>query len=373
MLKRKLMIAAIVAAATIGEGVFAVPYVIERAGWLVALCYFIAIIAIVSVAHVVYLRTLAAVGEKERLLGLARKYFGRTGFWTGFVAIVVGLLLSFVAFLVLGSEFLRIIIPWLSASAALGIFWLFLAFLIWRSEGRIASLEAIGVSAVTLAIFFIFFSGHPATAFALAPAAVPASFFLPFGVVLFSLAGWTCVEPIYELAVSGRRAIADETGAETFWLFAAGTAFAGLLYWLFAAGVIGTTPQVAASIVVNTATWPAWRQDILAAVGLLSISVVSIPIAREIRGAMEKDLRWHSSLSRTLIIVIPIAAVLLGFNSFVEVIGLAGGLFIAAQYLLIIVVGRRTLPLSRSQKIVLDIVALVFLCAAVYEIWYFVV
>jgi amino acid permease len=373
MLKRKLTIAAIVAAATVGEGVFAIPYVIENSGWLVSLGYFVAIVAIVSVAHIVYLRTLSAVGEKERLLGLARKYFGGTGFWIGFLAIVVGLLLSFIAFLVLGSEFLRIIFPWLSASASLGVFWLFLAFIIWRSEGRIASLETVGVSAVTVAIFFIFFSGHPFSAITDVPAFVPRNFFLPFGVILFSLAGWTCVEPIYELVIGGRRAIADEPVFEAFWLFAAGTAFAGLLYWFFAGGVIGTTPQVGIDMVASTAMWPAWRRDILAAVGLLAMSVVSLPIAREIRGAMEKDLRWHSSLSRALIIMIPLAAVLLGFNSFVEVVGLAGGLFIAVQYLLILSVGRRTLALARSEKLLLDIVAFVFLAAAVYEVWYFVV
>ena len=49
---KSLTIAAIVAAATIGEGVFAVPYVIQSSGWLVALGYFIAVIAIVSVAHI---------------------------------------------------------------------------------------------------------------------------------------------------------------------------------------------------------------------------------------------------------------------------------------------------------------------------------
>src|SRR5580698_4140751 len=98
---KHLTIAAIVAAATIGEGVFAVPYIVQSSGWLIALGYFIAVIAVVSAAHILYLRTLAATDEKQRLLGLARKYFGGTGFWIGFVAIVIGLLLSFVAYLIL--------------------------------------------------------------------------------------------------------------------------------------------------------------------------------------------------------------------------------------------------------------------------------
>ena len=379
MSNKHLTIAAIVAAATIGEGVFAVPYMIQASGWLVSLGYFVAVIAIVSVAHILYLRTLAATEEKERLLGLVRQYFGGAGFWTGFVAVVIGLMLSFVAYLVLGSQFLQILFPGMAPGAALAIFWFLLALLVWGSEGKIAWFEGVGIALVSFAILFIFFSGHPAVALASIPAAVPgvANFFLPFGVVIFALAGWTCVEPVYELAyrkdekVVGERPLALP-GA--FWLFAFGTAFAGLLYWLFAAGVIGTTgAQITTDTVSGIASWPIWRKDILAAVGLLSVCVVSVPIAREIRGAMEKDLGWNSIVSRAIIVLLPLAAVLSGFNNFLAIVGLAGGVFISTQYLLIISVGRRTLALARREKVLLDIVAIVFIFAAVYEIWHFVV
>ncbi|HUC01443.1 MAG TPA: aromatic amino acid transport family protein [Candidatus Paceibacterota bacterium] len=382
-MNKRLTIAAIVAAATIGEGVFAVPYIIQNSGWAVTFGYFIAVIALVSVAHILYLRTLASTDEKERLLGLARNYFGAPGFWTGFVAIVVGLLLSSVAYLVLGSQFLQILFPGIAPAAALAVFWALLAILVWGSEGGIAWFEATGIALVSIAILFIFFSGHPGTAFASLPLAVPENFFLPFGVVIFALAGWTCVEPVYELAYrkgDDRGAKSAKSGEKplalpgAFWLFALGTAFAGLLYWLFAAGVIGTTgSQMTADTVSGIAAWPLWRKDILAAIGLLSVCVVSVPIAREIRGAMEKDLGWNSTVSRSVIVLLPLAAVLSGFNNFLAIIGLAGGVFISTQYLLIISVGRRTLALAQREKILLDVVAVVFICAAVYEIWHFVV
>jgi len=365
-------IAAIVAAATIGEGVFAVPYIIQSSGWLVALGYFIAVIAIVSVAHILYLRTLAAGDEKERLLGLARKYFGATGFWIGFVAIVIGLLLGFVAYLVLGTQFLQILFPGLSPAFALGIFWILLACIVWGSAGRIAWFEALGIALVSCAILFIFFSGHPGVLFNGVPIAVPGNFFLPFGVIIFALAGWTSVEPVYEL-VYKKNASSGTSISGAFTLFALGTAFAGLLYWLFAAGVISSVPHVATDTISGIAGWPVWRKDILAVVGFLSIAVVSVPIAREIRGAIEKDLGWNSYLSRSAIIFLPLIAVLVGFKDFLVIVGLAGGVFISTQYLLIISVGRRTLALTSREKFLLDLVALVFVCAAVYEIWHFVV
>ncbi len=372
MFNKHLTIAAIAAAATIGEGVFAIPYIIQASGWLITLGYCIAVVAIVSVAHILYLRTLAAVNEKKRLLGLARKYFGATGFWIGFIAIVIGLLLGFVAYLILGAKFLQILFPGMLPGIALGIFWILLTCLVWGSEGRIAWFEAVGIALVSFAVLFIFFSGHPGIFFDNVSAVVPGATLLPFGVVIFALAGWTSVEPIYEIAYKPN-ADKDRSTSGIFLFFALGTAFAGLLYWLFAAGVIGTVPYVTTDTISGIVAWPLWRQYILAVVGLLSVCVVSVPIAREIRGAMEKDLKWNSIASRAAIVLLPLAAVLLGFNNFLSVIGLAGGVFISTQYILIISVGRRTLALARRELILLDILTIVFICAAVYSLWSFIV
>src|SRR6185437_3474586 len=164
--RSRMVIAAIVAAATIGEGVFALPYIIQQSGWLLSIAYFLALAALVSIAHVTYFRTLAHVKEKERLLGLARKYYGKTGFWVGFLAIVIGLLLGFVAYLQLGTQFLQILDPGIGAGTALFVFWAFLACLIWGCEGRVSGIEGLGVALVSCVILFIFFSGSTSSAFA---------------------------------------------------------------------------------------------------------------------------------------------------------------------------------------------------------------
>jgi amino acid permease len=372
MSKKNFTIAAIVAAATIGEGVFALPYIIQASGWVVALGYFVALTAVVSIAHILYLRTIGAVHEKERLLGLARKYFGATGFWIGFFAIVIGLLLGFVAYLVLGTLFLQLLIPGIAPGVALAVFWFLLACLIWMSEGKIAGLEIIGIALIAFAILFIYGSGHPAAAFLNMPLAVEKNFFLPFGAVLFSLAGWTSVEQVYELA-RPKTEDGNQFDPKIFGVFVVGTAFAGLLYWLFALGVIGSGAQVAMDTISGIAGWPVWRKDILALVGLLAVAVVSLPLSREIRGALEKDLRWNSIASRLAIILLPLATVLLGFNNFLTIVSVAGGVFLSAQYILIIAVGRRTLTLAVREKVLLDTLIVIFIWAAIYSLWSFIV
>lgn len=356
-----------VVAATVGSGIFAIPYVIQRAGWLLALAYFIILIAVVTLSHVLYFRTLAVRGGKKRLLGLAEEYFGRTGFWLAFFSIVIGLSLGFVGYLILGEQFVHALIPGIPLVAALAIFWFVLSLLVFFSEGNIVPLEITGVALLFGAILFIFLSSDPLHISLRVPVLSAANFFLPFGAVLFSLAGWTSVEPIFEIEKragdSGRRPL----------FFVVGAVLAGVIYWLFSFGVLNASPVVTPDTISGILSWPTWRRDTLSIIGLLAMGIVAIPLSREIRGALEKDLGWNSFVSRFALVAAPLAAILLGFNDFFLVVSLAGGIFLSTQYILIISVGRRALRLPRREKVLLDVFIGVFICFAIYEIAGFIV
>jgi amino acid permease len=360
-------IPAIIVAATIGDGIFALPYVFSQAGWLLGIAYLAFLAAIIVATHAIYLKTLEQLGEKDRLLGLARKYFGAPGFWFGFIAIVAGLLMGFIIFLILGAQFLRLLIPALPYWPALFIVWIVLAIPALLGNRRVIPLEIGSAIFVACLIIFIFLSSHPATALAATPAIVPQNFFLPFGVLLFSLAGWTSIEPVYEsLARASRKKI-------PWGLLAAGTIGAALLYLMFAFGILGSAPRITADTVSGLSAWPTWKKDLIALLGLSAIITCSMPISHEIRNALEKDLRWNRVASGAVVVGVPLVAVLLGFTNFLVIVSLAGGLFIGMQYFLIVAVGRQVLELSSAKKVLLDIMAAIFIIAAIYQIFVFIV
>ena len=70
---------------------------------------------------------------------------------------------------------------------------------------------------------------------------------------------------------------------------------------------------------------------------------------------------------------VPLILIWLGFNNFLETVGLVGGVFLAFQYLLIVLVSRKVLALKGFKRIVSDLVILIFALAIVYEIYYFVI
>jgi amino acid permease len=367
-----------VAAATVGDGVFALPYVFYHAGWLLCLFYLAALSAIVIMAHSVYLATLEKVGEKERLLGLAKRYFGAPGFWTAFFAIVVGLLLTLVAYLILGTQFIHLALPMVRERYAFAVFWALISIPIFLNDSRVAELETAGIVCTSLVIILIFVTAFPHVTFAAAPAVNWRDIFLPFGAILFSLAGWTSIEPAYEarrrMAKNFRTIAAKEHSYAGAWkALAMGTIFAAVLYAMFAAGILGSTATITADTASGLAQWPFWKKELLAIMGLIAVGTVYMPISREIKNSLEDDLGWSKIISRGTILIFPPLLILLGFNNFLVVVGIVGGLFLSTQYLLIISVGRRALALSRTKKAFLDVAAAIFIIAAIYSIYTFIV
>jgi hypothetical protein len=366
-LKNFLKIAAILAAATVGDGVFALPYVFQQSGWLLGIFYLALLTAIVVIAHLAYLKTLERVNEEERLLGLTKKYLGSWGFGMGFFSIVAGLILSLVAILILGARFTALLFPAMPALAALISFWLFFALPLLLKGGRVVKLELLGIFCTSAIIILVFAVAWPNVSFGSAPAVNTANAFLPFGVILFALAGWTGIEPAYWIRKKEKIKGSSEAA------IAAGTVFSSLLYILFVLGILGSATAITPDTFSGITGWPIWERTVLFLLGLLAVWTVSMPISREIKNALEKDLKWNSFTVKSLILFTPLILVLLGFNNFLVVVGFVGGLFLSLQYFLIAMVGRRVLELTALKKFTLDLIAAIFIIAAVYEIYYFVV
>jgi hypothetical protein len=142
---------------------------------------------------------------------------------------------------------------------------------------------------------------------------------------------------------------------------------------MFAAGILGSSSIITPDTASGLAAWPFWKKELLAIMGLVAVGTVYIPISREIRNSLEKDLHWNTIISRGTIIFLPPILIALGLNDFLAVVGLVGGLFLSTQYLLIVSVGRRALTLGPVKKFFLDLAALIFILAAVYAVYHFVV
>ncbi len=356
----------LMAATTVGAGLFALPYVFAQAGWLLAGSYLLVLAAAAAFVHGVYLEVVRQEGEKPRLLTLIEKYYGRNARLGGLVTILGGLTLTLLAYLILSRGLIALFLPGYE-NAGLLIFWLLASLPVLFRVRRLMWAEAVGGAGMLAIILWIFGKGLASHEFSI-PAWNWSYALLPLGPILFALAGWTAVEPSAEYA---RRAGLSlrETGAG----LRLGTAAAALLYALFVTGIIGAGGAVAPDTVRGLSGWLPLESGLVAVLGLFAVWTSYVPMGLEIKKISENDLGWSRLWSDLLVFFLPPALFLLGLNDFLKVIGLVGGVFLAGEYIFILLVARRALRLASNRARLALVLMPLFALAAVYEVYYFIV
>ncbi len=354
----------LVVATTLGAGVFALPFVFYKAGTILSTLYLLVLALFVGGAHLAYWDVLVHFKEKRRLLGLLKGNISRRWFMVAFLTIIGGLLLTLVIYLILGAQFMLLLFPF-SPRLGFFFFWLIASTpLLWGLR-PIAELEFLATLFMVGIVLFVFADAPSSQSFwEVGPVPFLQNFFLPFGPLLFALTGWTAVEPLYEMGKGrlkiGRRALL------------LGTILTALLYLLFVQGVFGSAREITENTLSGLTGWPTWKLFAISVLGLFAIWTSYVPIGLEIERALREDLGWDRKASRSIILFIPPALLLVGFNNFLGLLGLVGGLFLSLQYVYILFISEKLLEPSSNKKLFYGVSMILFGLAAIYEVYYFV-
>lgn len=348
-------------AATIGAGIFALPYIFYQGGYALSLIYLVVLSAVVIYAHNLYWRTREAV--PGHLLEISKKQLGKSAGHVATISVFGGLFLTLVVYLILGAKFIAPVLG--SDRMALLVFWIAASLPLLFGLSRITKLEILGTFFTAGIILFIFFSSSPAAIFSVAPG-FSGNAFLPFGAILFALAGWTGIEPMMDVARK------KKTGKSAVLALIFGTVAAALLYLLFVLGIFGSAPQITPDTISGLIGWPVWKFWTIVALGLFALWTCYQPIAMEIKKSLEESFNLDETFSTGAVIAIPLFLVWAGLSDISKIVGLAGGVFLAFQYIFIILSARKKLKLKGAENFFSGTLVFVFLVAAIYEIYYFV-
>jgi amino acid permease len=354
----------VVVATTVGAGMFALPYVFSVSGWLPGIFYLVAFAIILSFIHAVYFLVLQRVHERKRLAGLVREELGKEAGVFAFVVVMGGQIFSLLVYLILGQAFLGLLIPALEGKAGVLLFWVLASAPLFFNIRRFAKAEALGAIAMGALILALFGAGDVAEGAARAPLINTAALLFPFGVVLFSLAGWTAVEPVYEL---NNRVRGFEV-RHSLLALVLGTVISAVLYVLFVLGAFGAPVPVTHDTVSGFSD-PLWRV-LLGILGLFAIWTSYVPVGREAVHAL-MDVRWKETKALLLVVLAPLALFAAGLSDFVQTAGFVGGVFLTLQYVCILAVGQKFLKPAGTTKALFWILYLLLAAAAVYEAYYF--
>ncbi len=302
----------------IGAGVFAIPYVFSQSGVIPCLLYFLILTPIIIVLHLFFGEITLRTKEEQRLVGYTGRYLGPGAKHLVAFSVITGIAGSLLVYIILAGDFLSIIFPhFLSASQLSILIWGVLAFLVFLGTRSIALVEFImaGIFFLVISVIFLF----------CLPRINPANFvlfnaqkiFLPFGVLMFSLIGWSSVGEVEDILTEKKKLKP---------IIIAVISFCAVFYFVFGLIISGVTGQATSpEAMKGLVPILGYKVMVLGALfGLLAVATSFLTLANYLKNTFRFDYKLPHWLAFTLACGGPLLVFLLGFRDFIAVISILG-------------------------------------------------
>jgi len=341
MADKKFFLASSVLVGTIiGAGVFGIPYVISKSGVGPGFFYFLILGGAVLLIHLFFGEIVLRTKEKHRLIGYSQIYLGNWGKILITISTILGTVGVLLVYIILGGNFLKILFsPWLNLdSFYLSLFFaLSLAYFIFRGIKLVAPTELLTNFIFFLIIFFIFCFALPKINFQNFSLVNIPNLFLPYGVILFALAGWTAIPEIGEILQGAKeRKLYKKVIISAILI----TIFLYLFFVLAVVGVSGnqTSPEALQGLT------PFLGEKIIffgALAAVITLADSFLVIGLYLRNALNYDYNFPKFWASIIACFFPLILFLIGFRGFIETIGFVGTLLGVIEGIVIILIFNR--------------------------------
>ena len=316
----------------VGAGILGLPYIVAKSGYAVGLFWMVVLTAAVTLTHVLFGEVVMATPGRHRAVGYARMYLGRGASWVETAASILGLYGATLAYMILGSLFLRqLASPIIDIHPLAGPVILFATGMMFAGKGVNYLAKAEVPLAVVLALAFLALIVKGFTDFDAArfPPVDLANAFLPYGVVLFAYGGLSAVPEMFDLV--GNRPRTMRRG------IVAGTVMAAVITILFVTAVLGalgpeTTPEAIAGI---NRKFGGVIPQVSAVAGLLAVVTSYYIFSLYLKNQFQFDFKIKRPWAAVLAVGAPFVLYLAGVRSFGRVLELVGATLIGIEGMLV--------------------------------------
>ncbi|MCC6934775.1 MAG: hypothetical protein IT406_03770 [Candidatus Yanofskybacteria bacterium] len=331
--RRFLHATAVLVGTMVGVGIYGIPFAFAKAGFWVGALWLLALGGVMALSYLLFAELVLSTQGIHQVSGYANIWLGAWGRRLMTAANVLGIYGALLAYLIVAGEFLHNILsqffgvdPQLySILFALG--W----SLLWLARARtMAGIELALIGVYTGVIGIIAAVGIPHIDPQHFLGWTPELWYLPYGVVLFALAGMTAV-PIQRQLLVGRERLMRPA-------IITATVVAAVLYLLFALVVVGvsgdvTSPEALAGLFGFMGTPIIILGSIL---GVLTISTSYVVLGTALYETFHIDYRVSPLVAWLTTLIPPVLLFISGLRNFIDVIGLVGAVSVGIQGVLIL-------------------------------------
>lgn len=320
--------------AVIGVGVFGIPYAISQSGVVIGLIELLIIAVVITIMQFMVAELALQTEGSHRLVGYVGKYLGQKWRMIALFAMAATIWGSMLAYMIVGGHFLFLLFSPLIGGSEIVYAYLIVGLaglLIVRGLKFASHLEVYVVIALLFLFIFVFVLAIPHVQLAYFVETHIAKWFLPYGVILFALAG-TGIVPEMK-AVLGTQA-KNKLG----WSILIAMTIVTILYSFFALTVIGVTGSNTTEAAFDGLIPILGNSFGMIAVILGSLSIVSIfmVIGLELVNMFHFDFHLKRQTALITVLIVPTLLYTIGLRDFVSLIGFVGSVFGGLLGLLIV-------------------------------------
>jgi len=368
MIRNYLLSASLLAGTIIGAGIFSLPFVFKSVGFNISLIYLLAAVIASILVYLMYADIILRTEGDHRFVGYARIYLGRGASWFSVLITIVEMIFVMTIYLILSVSFISLLTEIGTGFEKLLIFWFLGSVAVFFTLKRIALLEFLITGGIIAIIGLIFTLGlSNITNISLPDFSFESGNLLfPLSLILFSLSGRVAIPTLIKYSRNNiKKSIIT------------GVLVPAIIYVLFIIGILALSGQVSEDAVTGligvVPTRVLWLVGIL---GILSLLSSYITIGVDVRRSLALDLKMPLWLRFLIIVGGPLGIYFVGFNSFIGLVSLVGGVFLALEAFFIIfmwlrankIAARPPILLKKVSPATLSFLFIIFSTVLIYEI-----
>jgi tyrosine-specific transport protein len=354
----------------IGVGLFSLPYIASVVGIKLMVGYFLFLGIVSLLVHYFLAEICLETPDFLRLPGFAKHHLGKKAQTVAYISGIFGLIGALLAYLILGGEFLTALFSSYFGGGVMIytiIYFIFFALFIYFGISAISKMELGGIILFVVFLVLTFLKGFGEITMENIFFFNEESFdfFLPYGAVLFALWGASLIPEIEETLNLGKER------KKLLTIVPVGVIFSSIISFFFIILVLGVTGRETTkdALLGLGSHFQNGIATLIIVFGLVVIFTSLITVGLTVKKILWYDLKISEKTSWAITCFAPLILFLLGIKDFITVIGLVGGVMIAVDAILILLMYEKI----KSKKVIFITYPLIFIfvLGIIYEIIYF--
>lgn len=300
----------------IGAGILGLPYVFAKSGFLIGLMWIIILVSVMVFTKLCLGEVCLRTRKKHQLPGYAERYLGKWGKRFMFFALMFGIYSALLAYLIGEGESLsQLFTGSLNYSIYFAIgFWILMTLLLSQGIKELKRVETYGVLIIIGLVLGMVVYFAPSVEVSNLTSVNYSHMFLPFGIVLFALLGFTSIPEV--------RVEMDKQEKKMKKAIILGSLIPAILYVLFClifVGVLGSNIPEVATLSLG---------KIVTILGIFTMLTSYFVLSFSLKDSFTYDLNVKHMYSGFFVSFLPLILYLLVYffklADFVSILGLAG-------------------------------------------------